>query len=43
MINYNFLKKTNIQKVLEKEKKSNFDFTLKELLKELKIKRKNIF
>ena len=43
MINYNVLKKTNIQKVLEKEKKSNFDFTLKELLKEFKIKRKNNF
>ena len=43
MINYNVLKKTNIQKVLEKEKKSNFDFTLKELLKEFKIKRNNNF
>ena len=43
MINYNVLKKTNIQEVLEKEKNQNFDFTLQELLKEFKIKRKNNF
>ena len=43
MINYNILKKTNIQEVLEKEKKHNFDFTLQGLLKEFNIKRKNNF
>jgi len=43
MINYNILKKTNIQEVLEKEKNHNFYFTLQELLRESKIKRKNDF
>tara|TARA_B100001250_G_scaffold231400_1_gene198612 strand:- start:343 stop:1017 length:675 start_codon:yes stop_codon:yes gene_type:complete len=43
MKNYKFLKKTNIQEILERQRGQNFNLTLNGLLKDLDIKRKNKF
>ena len=43
MIKQKVIKNTNIQKALEKERDQKFNLTLKELLNELNIKKKNSF
>ena len=43
MIKYSLLNKINIQKILEKERKEKFKISLKELLHDLSIKKKNSF
>jgi len=43
MIKSNFLKQTNIEKVLEKERKNKFNINLEEFLKNLNIKKQNKF
>ena len=43
MIKQNFLKNINIQKALEKERDQKFNLTLKRLLNDLNIKKKNSF